>query len=194
MDMVTRSIKSTLGLGPLALLAGCLFGSPPTTPSALAGDVPLTVVNASNRTIDAMFMFPDDAALDPTNWFGHGPRALRLDAGQQHVFSVKPGAYRVGFELTDIYGQSDGRWGATNGAKGTQGAGPAIEIHGPTYIVVGTNPVTAPSGVATVTLPVVDRYGPATANCKADGLAAGGPEECCSRLLDQHGMCAVSID
>lgn len=175
-------------------MTGCILGSAPKAPAASAGDVPLTVVNASNRTIDAMFMYADDGALDPTNWFGSGYRALRLDPGKQHVFSVRPGAYRVGFQLTDIYGQSDARWGATNGAKGTPGEKPALQIDKPTYLVVGTNPVTPPEGVATLTLPVVDRYGDATANCKADHVPAGAPEQCCSRLLDEHGYCAASSD
>lgn len=182
-------------------IAGCGFlGSPPKVPSACAGTVPLTIVNGANRTIFSMLMYPDGATLDPntetgSNWLGKGQKALRIDNGKQHTFYVKPGAYRGAFFVTDINGQSNLRYIATTGGTRKVTDGAPLEISGPTYLIVGTASVPPPpAGVATHTIPLIDTYGPATANCKPDHAPASSADECCSRLLDADGFCAVSTD
>lgn len=186
-------MRILLSVVPL-LVAGC-FGTAPHVPSASSGNVPLTVVNASDRIIFAMAMWPDATDMDPQNWLGEGMRADRIEVGKQRAFTVKPGAYRLGFMFTDVNGQNNTRYFAGTYAKEAPKATPPIQIDGPTYMKVGTNPTAAPPNVAVVTFPVIDTYGNVKANCKEAGIPADNPEDCCSLLLStETHRCAEQTD
>lgn len=179
-----------------AALAGC-FGTAPHVPDVSTGNVPLTVVNASNRDIYAMIMWPDANEMDVQNWLGTGYRADRIVNGKQRTFMVKPGSYRCGFMFTDIYGQEDTRFFAGTYAKGAPNEKPPIQVTGPTLLKIGTEPVAVPvePNVAQLTFPVIDTFGTAKANCKAAGLPADRADDCCSLLLStETHRCAEQTD
>lgn len=193
--MTSRFTTFTI-LGASTLMTACFFlGKGPSVPAASAGDIPLTVVNNSDRDIFLMGMWPDDAPIENTNWLGEGSRRTPItQRGGTHQFSVKPNAYRVLFAVTDIYGQENMRYLATTYAKEAPMAKPPIQIKGPTRLVIG-EPLAPTPGVATITLPLIDTYGTAKANCLGDGVPAQRPDDCCSLLQDpKTGRCAQSTD
>jgi hypothetical protein len=176
----------------LAVLAGC-FGAAPHVPTMSVGSVPLTVVNASNRDIWAMAMWPDDQPMNVENWLGAGMRSATIKNGDQRVFMVKPGSYRVAFLVTDAFGQHNTRYVAGTLAKAAPQAKPPVQVAGATTFKVGTVPLpnVAPDAV---TMPLIDLYGTVKQDCKPDGDAAGDASECCSLLLTDHGTCSATND